>query len=58
MPEEMFKAKVIYGHVELKLGYREEGNKLVCYGHSIHYDRDGKEVSRTEPEAISSMYYE
>lgn len=28
---------------------------MVCYSYSITYDMNGKEVSRTEPSAISSM---
>jgi hypothetical protein len=41
--------------VELKQFYKFEGGKMVSYGYSIERDRHGCEVSRTEPEALSSI---
>jgi len=37
------------------LEYKMEGEKMVCYGWSVDYDRDGNETGRTQPEVISSM---
>ena len=39
--------------VELKQFHKFEGGKMVSYGYSIERDRHGREVSRTEPEALS-----
>ena len=47
---------MIFGYGEIKQFFRVEDGRLVFYGYSINYDRDGKEVSRTEPSRVSSLY--
>ena len=56
--EPKFKIEMIFGYVEIKTFNVVEGNKLVCYSYSIDYDGDGIERSRTEPEAISAIWWE
>lgn len=50
-----FKCEVKYGYVRLLSSYRKEGDCLVCYVHRIEYDRDGREIMRSEPEAIGRL---
>lgn len=47
---------IVFGHVELRQFCRQEGVSLVFYGYSVSYDREGVEVSRTNPSRVSSMY--
>ena len=49
---------MIFGYSEMKQFYRIEGERLVFYGYSINYDRDGKERSRTKPSRTSSMWFD
>jgi hypothetical protein len=44
-----------FNSIELKSFDKFENGRLVHYSYSIERDRDGNEVSRTEPEAISSL---
>lgn len=53
-----FNIEILYGHVESKYFYRVEDGALVYYGYSIHYDRSGKEVSRTDPEPYGRLFYQ
>lgn len=46
--------EVFYGWVELRTEYRDE----VWYGWSITRDRNGVEVSRTQPTALCRVIYE
>ena len=48
---------LIFGHVEIKQELRFEDGKMVCFAYSIRYDKDGKELSRSEPEPISSIVW-
>jgi hypothetical protein len=48
---------VEYGSIELKSFQRIEGNTLWWYNYSIKRDRDGNEVSRTEPERGCGIEY-
>lgn len=50
-----FKVNCILGHAELKQFNKFEGGRMVCYGYSISYDKDGKETSRTDPSSLSSI---
>ena len=50
-----FKIDCLFGHKELKQFNKFENGRMVCYGYSISYDMDGKEASRTEPSALSSI---
>lgn len=43
---------------ELKQFHKFEGGEMVCYGYSIERDPHGREVSRTEPTAISSIAWD
>ena len=45
----------LYGAVKLDGCYKREGDALVYYGWSIRYDRNGIEVSRTEPKEYSRI---
>ncbi len=45
----MINVNDILGHVELKIFNEFENGRMITYGYSIKYDRNGKEVSRTEP---------
>lgn len=49
------KVSIRYGHIELKQFNRYENGCMVTYGYSIDYDRDGREVSRTEPTKVGSI---
>ena len=48
---------MVFGHCEVKQFYRLEGERLVSYGYSINYDREGKEVSRTKPFSAGYLYF-
>lgn len=50
-----YKIDILYGQTELKELKKFEGGKMVTYSYSIHRDREGKEISRTEPTPISSL---
>lgn len=49
------KCTPVFGYVGLKGEYREENGRVVYYSWSVRYDINGKEVSRTEPEVMSSI---
>ncbi len=53
--DKIYKASIIYGHVELKEFHKFENGRMIYYGYSITYDRDGNEMSRTEPTAGASI---
>ena len=48
-------ANVILGHKELEQFEKFENGRMVSYGYSITYDKDGRETYRTEPEALGSI---
>ena len=50
-----FKMTAIYGYVKLKQFTKFEGGRLVYYSYSITYNRQGKELSRTEATPLSSI---
>jgi hypothetical protein len=52
---EAFNIEIIYGHMELKQFNRFEKGRMVCYGYSVSYDRNGVETKRTKPSKISSI---
>ncbi len=52
---DFIKVNDILGHQELRQFDRFKGGKLVTYGYSIRYDRNGKEVSRTGPTAVGAI---
>ena len=58
MNEPTSKLDMIFGHMELKQIDKFENGRLVSYGYSIKYDRNGKEVSRTEPFFLISIGYD
>ena len=49
---------IVFGYSEIKQFCRFEDGRLVFYGYSIDYDRDGKERSRTEPSRTGSLYFD
>ena len=53
-----FKTTIVYGHCEIKQFCRFEDDRLVFYGYSINYDRDGREVSRTKPSSTGCLYFD
>lgn len=50
-----FKISMFFGHTEIKQFNKFENGKMVSYGYSITYDREGVEVSRTEPSSLGSI---
>lgn len=52
-----FKVDCFFGRKELKQFYNLENGWLVCYGYSISYDIHGNEISRTEPTALSAIFF-
>ena len=56
--EEWIKVDILYGYKELKSFYKPEGNGLRFYSYSVSYDRDGNELSQTEPEPYGWIGYE
>ena len=50
-----FIGTLVFGHVELKQFNKFENGRMVSYGYSITYDRNGIEVSRTEPSSYGSI---
>ena len=54
---ELLESMKVFGHCEIKTFYQLEGARLVSYGYSIDYDREGKEVSRTKPSPLGSIYF-
>lgn len=57
MDDIKFTVEVLYGSVESKVFYQYENGGLASYGYSIHYDREGNEVSRTEPSKIGLILF-
>ena len=53
--EQQNEVHISFGYTELKQFNKFEGGRMVFYGYSITYDRSGKETSRTEPSATSSV---
>jgi hypothetical protein len=46
---------MMFGYREVKQFHRFENGKMVFYGYSIGFDRDGNETDRTEPEVLSKV---
>ena len=55
--EDLFEVTAFFGSVEPKVEYREEDGMVVAYSYSIRRDKNGTEVSRTEPTALSGIGY-
>ena len=53
-----FKTAIQYGHVKLDGFYKFEEGRMVYYGYRIEYDQSGKEINRTKPEPLGSMWWE
>ena len=47
--------KFTFGYIELKQFHKFENGQMVSYGYSIQYNRQGEEISRTEPGRLSSI---
>ena len=53
--EGMITCELIFGHDQSNIEERFENGRMFCYSYSIRYDRSGKEISRTQPELLSSI---
>ncbi|MCZ4284528.1 hypothetical protein O4H29_06735 [Marinobacter salarius] len=49
---------MIFGHRGIKQFHRFENGKMVFYGYSIGYDKDGNETDRTEPTATGAIVWD
>ena len=53
--QEGVKPVMMFGSVEIKEFSLFENGRYVSYSYSISYDREGREISRTEPMAMGSL---
>jgi len=53
-----YNLNILFGTVEAKTFHKFENGRMVSYCYSIKRDRDGREISRTEPVAMSSVGYD
>ena len=56
MSEETFRVKL--GYVEPRTFHKFENGRMVSYCYSIERDRNGVEISRTEPMKLGSIGYD
>ena len=55
--DELIKCNIVYGTVEIVETRREAGDYVYYGSYTIHRDRDGVEVSRTEPMETCRAYF-
>lgn len=55
MTEGFYEDISVFGVAVLKQYVKFENGKMVTYGYSIRLDKDGKEVSRSEPKKLTSI---
>ena len=55
LQHDLMSVNISFNTLECKTIHKFEGGRVVTYGYSIELDRQGIEVTRTEPEPISSI---
>lgn len=58
MNDSEYKVKINFGSVEPRTFHTFENGRMVTHSYSIHRDRNGNEISRTEPVLLGSIGYD